>query len=333
MLYEKLDYVLAIAEEENLTRAAQKLYISQPTLTMYLNRLEESLGVKLFDRKKNPIKLTEAGKYYIKKMNEIAVQEQLLRSEIRTVSNPAENFSIAMGRVRGHHWLPPLVRTLTEKYPQLNIQAVQTTKANAFQMLSNGHLDLALGSYPQSMLQTSQARLPLCKQLLSREAMLLVAHKKFRLVPEDKRASMSPDHPYVIEPQGLNHLPFIAPIASNAMYYNYNNLLKENEITPGRTITILNMSTGLSMVAEGLGVQLINASILNTLDYKYSLENLDFFVLPDSTEYRECYSLWPRDSIKSNYIKEAINILRNDILAKLPYNDIDCSKDATIEEL
>lgn len=55
MLYEKLDYVLAIAEEQNLTRAAKKLYISQPTLTMYLNRLEENLGVKLFDRRKTPI--------------------------------------------------------------------------------------------------------------------------------------------------------------------------------------------------------------------------------------------------------------------------------------
>ena len=43
MLYEKLDYVLAIAEEQNLTRAAKKLYISQPTLTMYLKRLAEHL--------------------------------------------------------------------------------------------------------------------------------------------------------------------------------------------------------------------------------------------------------------------------------------------------
>ena len=60
MLYEKLDYVLAIAEEQNLTRAAKKLYISQPTLTMYLNRLEENLGVKLFDRRKTPITITPA---------------------------------------------------------------------------------------------------------------------------------------------------------------------------------------------------------------------------------------------------------------------------------
>lgn len=55
MLYEKLDYVLAIAEEQNLTRAAKKLYISQPTLTMYLNRLEENLGVKLLTEKRTQL--------------------------------------------------------------------------------------------------------------------------------------------------------------------------------------------------------------------------------------------------------------------------------------
>lgn len=54
MLLDKLDYVIAVAEEQNITRAAQRLFISQPTLTLYLNRLEQELGVKLFDRGKNP---------------------------------------------------------------------------------------------------------------------------------------------------------------------------------------------------------------------------------------------------------------------------------------
>ena len=65
MLYEKWNYVLAIAEEQNLTRAAKRLFISQPALTLYLNRLEKELGVKLFDRSRTPILLTEAGKYYV----------------------------------------------------------------------------------------------------------------------------------------------------------------------------------------------------------------------------------------------------------------------------
>ena len=83
MLYEKLDYVLAIAEEQNLTRAAKKLYISQPTLTMYLNRLEENLGVKLFDRRKTPITITPAGRRYIEKMTEISEEEQILQRRIK----------------------------------------------------------------------------------------------------------------------------------------------------------------------------------------------------------------------------------------------------------
>ena len=58
----RLDYVLALAEERNLTKAAQKLYISQPTLTKYITRLEQDLGVQLFDRTVQPIRITRAGR-------------------------------------------------------------------------------------------------------------------------------------------------------------------------------------------------------------------------------------------------------------------------------
>ena len=59
---DSLYYVSVLAEEQNLTRAAERLYISQPALTAYLNRLEAELGVRLFDRTVIPIRLTEAGR-------------------------------------------------------------------------------------------------------------------------------------------------------------------------------------------------------------------------------------------------------------------------------
>ena len=55
MFNDKMDYIFAIAEEQNLTHAAKRLFIAQSTLTMYLNRLESELGMKLFDRSKSPI--------------------------------------------------------------------------------------------------------------------------------------------------------------------------------------------------------------------------------------------------------------------------------------
>ena len=109
MMYEKLEYVLAIAEEQNLTRAARKLYISQPTLTLYLNRLEAELGVRLFDRGRTPIRLTDAGRYYIDKMKQIYYAELALRNDLRLVADPEQTLVIGIGQVRGHHWLPKLL--------------------------------------------------------------------------------------------------------------------------------------------------------------------------------------------------------------------------------
>lgn len=52
MIIDKMDYIFAIAKEQNLTRAAKRLFVAQSTLTMYLNRVESELGIKLFDRSK-----------------------------------------------------------------------------------------------------------------------------------------------------------------------------------------------------------------------------------------------------------------------------------------
>ena len=71
MNYEKLDYVIAVAEEQNLTKAAERLFISQPALTSALNKLDAEFGVKLFDRKRPPVKLTAAGMLYVQEMTKI----------------------------------------------------------------------------------------------------------------------------------------------------------------------------------------------------------------------------------------------------------------------
>ena len=68
MIVDKMDYIFAIAKEQNLTRAAKSLFVSQSTLTMYLNRVEGELGIKLFDRSKTPILPTPAGELCIEEL-------------------------------------------------------------------------------------------------------------------------------------------------------------------------------------------------------------------------------------------------------------------------
>ncbi len=71
MMIDKMDYIFAIAREQNLTRAAKRLFVAQSTLTMYLNRVEQELGIKLFDRSKTPILPTPAGALCIEELKKI----------------------------------------------------------------------------------------------------------------------------------------------------------------------------------------------------------------------------------------------------------------------
>lgn len=88
MMIDKMDYIFAIAREQNLTRAAKRLFVAQSTLTMYLNRVEQELGIKLFDRSKTPILPTPAGALCIEELKKIRQIEARL-----TARAPADGAS------------------------------------------------------------------------------------------------------------------------------------------------------------------------------------------------------------------------------------------------
>ncbi len=314
MLYEKLDYVLAIAEEQNLTRAAKKLYISQPTLTMYLNRLEENLGVKLFDRRKTPIAITPAGRRYIEKMTEISEEEQILRGELRSVQNPAQTLRIGSARVRGHYWLPLLLRILSELHPDMNFVVTLGAERHLQRLLEKSSVDLAIGS----LTEIPSGEVPLVIEPVSEEQILLVAHKKYGLVPEEEQEHNSPDNPYMLDPEKLQHLPFIAPPPANGMYRNFQRMIGFYGIRPKSSIVVDMMTTGLMFTKEGLGVQLISAAILVSIPMQ-ERQNLDYCVLPDLPQTRLCSVAWRKETELLPLIQETVEILKKEVIPKQLY--------------
>ena len=317
MLYEKLDYVIAIAEEQNLTRAAKKLYISQPTLTMYLNRLEESLGVQLFDRRKNPVLLTPAGKHYVEKMREISEAEQILRGELRTVSDPAHTLRIGSARVRGHFWLPPLLRLLSEKHPDLSFFVTLGSEKQLQKLLGKDSIDLAIAT----LADIPESDIPLIIEDITLEKIILVAHKQFNLVPADKRADNSPDNPFLIDPVCLQDKPFVSPSASNGIYQAFQKMIAQYAIHPRRTLAIDTMTTGLLMTVQGLGIQIISAGILASLN-DVQRADLDYCILPDFPSVRKCSVAWREDTDHLLLIKETLQLLRENVLPQMIYTEI-----------
>ena len=310
MLYEKLNYIIAIAEERNLTQAAKRLYISQPTLTLYLNRLENELGVKLFDRSKSPVTLTDAGAYYLEKMKKIYASEQALRSQIHFIANPTQTLLVGIGQVRGHHWLPLFLPTFCSIHPDINVQIVQETEQRMYEDLQKQKLDVGIGVFPAS---TDIEMVEIME-----ETLFFAAHRKFGLIPDHLRGKHDMKNPYIVQPDQLNGLPFIIPQVSNGLYDTYETILQNNQIHPSRTISINNLSTGLLLNVKGLGVQLLSGSVVY-FSHEPGVNQLDLFLLENMPETRKCTAIYQGGNIKQKLIQDLIRTLKNEVLPWCPF--------------
>lgn len=305
MISDKLSYLLAIAEEQNLTRAAKRLYISQPTLTVFLNRLEGELGVKLFDRTKSPVVVTEAGRFYIEQMKKLSEAEQSVRNDVKRIAEPMKILTVGIGQVRGHHWLPMLLPSFCEIHPEVNIQVTQGTEHIMAEDLRAGKLDVGFGVFPVTSADLKTVE-------LTDEQLFLVAHKKYGLVPEGENSSAR--KPYTITTERLESLPFVIPQVNNGLYESYEQVIPGNGIHSIRTISVNNLNTGLQLTLAGMGVQLLSGSILQMNRDDPRLKDLDYCVLESMPATRKCVALYKEDNVKADLIRDMIRTVREKVL-------------------
>ena len=140
-----MHYFLTIVEERSLTRAAERLYISQPALSKYLGRLENEVGVKLFTRHNNTLLLTEAGQAYydgLRQIQEIHKKTMLRIEDIR--QDGERHLSIGVTGERTQRFLGILLRQLYGQYPNLHVQIIEGPVWELAEKLKCEQIDLAI---------------------------------------------------------------------------------------------------------------------------------------------------------------------------------------------
>ncbi|MGA8862889.1 MAG: hydrogen peroxide-inducible genes activator [Gallionella sp.] len=149
MTLNELRYIVAVAQERNFRRAAEKSYISQPALSLAIQKLEEELGLKIFERGKNNITVTPVG-------NEIVGQAQRTLEEvehIREIARQGKNQLAGTLRVGiiysvGPYLLPDLVPELKKIAPAMPLEIEENITANLDALLRNGKLDVIIIALP-----------------------------------------------------------------------------------------------------------------------------------------------------------------------------------------
>lgn len=181
-----LQYFLAVAREENITKAAALLHISQPTLSRQLMQMEEELGVKLFHRGKHNILLTEEGMLLRRRAEEIIdlakKTEKELRHEEEAVSG---EISIGCGETQNMKPLSEMIVSFQKKYPEVSFHIYTAIADDVKERLESGVLDMGLLLEPVEISRYHYMRMPLREkwQVLMRKDSVLA--KKDTITPKD----------------------------------------------------------------------------------------------------------------------------------------------------
>lgn len=149
MTSQQIDYVLTLAEELSFSRASQRLYITQPSLSQFIKNLESELHTQLFDRSSSPIRITPTGEAYTKAAKKIKAIEEELTNQIADLTNLQTGIlNIGTSPFRASCLLPKSIAAFHKKYPGVLLHVIENQMSDLEEATLEGSLDLYLGTGP-----------------------------------------------------------------------------------------------------------------------------------------------------------------------------------------
>ena len=248
MELQQLRYFVAVAETEHVARAAERLHISQSPLSRQIRQLEEDLGLQLFERIKQRVRLTPAGRSFLDEARDLLAQASRMQERARQAGK-GEMCSLSIGYCEGviHNGrLPTALRRFRAQYPRVGLKLAAMRSAEQAEALERASIDIALAYNVPARADAFGTR------LLSREPFVL---------------ALADDHPLAarreVLPEDLDGMPWIAlPKALNpAARERFVAACAASGFRPDIQFEVAHVSTTLGLVSAGLGAAIMQASM------------------------------------------------------------------------
>ena len=149
MTITQLQYVLAVAEHKNFTLAAEKCFVTQPTLSMQIQKIEDELNILIFDRSKKPIQLTEIGQKIVNQAKNIVNEAGRIKDIVEQQKGfIGGEFRLGIIPTIMPTLLPMFLTNFIKKYPKIKLIIEELNTDEIILKLKNGHLDAAIAATP-----------------------------------------------------------------------------------------------------------------------------------------------------------------------------------------
>lgn len=145
MDFKNFQYILKVADCQNITRAAEQLFVTQPALSNFISKTEEELGAKIFNRGTSPLTLTQAGEQYVKTARMILSLQESLKRDIDNLNHCREGvITLGLSDMRATCLLPFVLPEFKRLYPNVVIRTTESTSRNVEENVRNGVVDLGI---------------------------------------------------------------------------------------------------------------------------------------------------------------------------------------------
>lgn len=296
------EYVVTLAKHGSITKAADELFITQPTLSIFISRLEERMGVRLFDRVGKRFIPTYAGEIYLKKARQMLVLEHQFHAQLSDlIAGYTGRLRLGIHSRRSTYLLPTVLTEFHSRYPQIEVILTENNSKVMEDMVLSGDLDLVITN-----------------RFFDKDKLEIVPIYQDRLI-----LSVPADHPAcqtAKEIQGhvfpwidvtlLKEERFILQAPAQSIRSFTDSALSQAGVIPKKTFIIENMETAAQMTAEGYGVSFNYESYIKYFHYDKPIASFEFsssdFSFPIAVVYR-------KGSYLSAYFTDFIALVKEQI--------------------
>lgn len=305
MTITQLKYTLAVAEYKNFTIAAEHCFVTQPTLSMQIQKLEDELEAKIFNRSKKPIELTEVGQKIIEQAKVIVDESNRIVDIVHQQKGfIGGEFKLGIIPTVMPTLLPMFLKTFSKNYPKVQLIIEELTTEEIVRKLTDGHIDAALAATP---LENEAIK----ERVLYYEPFVGLIPKEHRLYDQKKIKidDLEVDDILLLEDGHCFKNSII-----NLCRTNKKNSTHHFQLESGSFDTLIKLSK------DGLGMTLL--PYLNTLDLNESdKEHLREFETPPPA--REISLIYHKSQLKMQLIEALKNTIDSVIRGAIAFSDVD----------
>ncbi len=299
-----MKYVLAVAEYSNFTLAAEKSFVTQPTLSMQIQRLEEELDIQIFDRSKKPIQLTAIGRKIVAQAKNIVDESNRMQDVVEQEKGVIGGvFKMAILPTVMPTLLPMFLSTLTKKYPLLKLEIEEQNTQQIIENLKDGHIDMGIVATPLDD-----------PNLVERP-----------LYYEPFTVYLTPNHPLfqkkTLALDDLNIEDLLLLRDGHCFREGVLNLcaVKKRSKTKAFELESGSFETMIKLVDEGLGMTLIPYLHSRDLDAQKQ-GNIRFFDKPEPA--REISVVYPKSELKLHIIEAIRSVILGVVRGAIVFQDV-----------